>query len=644
MTYNPKIKNTSKDDMSIDANIDANNVTMGEAEDGDWTDGIFAFDTETNVGTAIDKINELLKGLAPKVPSDLTNLSTTTPATDVRFADDIPMEAFSDRSKVFQLGSYKADPSTNFQRLGAYNSKEEISPITLTLNGDKSADSQTTPEARTNLAAGAFRVVADKQSTFEVYVNDQTTPKYQITVSVQGQVVSLPFLDSAGVALVGDDTSISLTEVKNGTFLSTGEEFALFQHRTGTVTIANNYFVHGFNYIKVTHQIEGESDKVETNYVEFICDKPTTRAGVADVTQQTEATFSTLEKVVVDETIKNGETKYLSGIAYYPGVSDCYYLLEGNVGNFTSTIYSDKANGGIKKSVQSKQIQGGASLEVSHEFDNRAYVNETNDVGGIKFTENEYHFHQDGQPVKVSIPPNSRILNDSPDVTIALENVFDTTSERGQGVFSYGENIMFDNFAANSTELIEEFDDEDYRINTTSDRTSTTPWNSQAQLTTNDLVVQGGVLKSISRASETNSPVQTNSLPSVIDTDDAYYYRKFVNSNAIATGRFKIKTGGDLSLRKRNDNEYYFTDNTIGDDAVEIHILDASNAWKSILSTTDGVYAQNKGVPTLNSYEFEIGFDLSTQAIPAPNATLVMRIATKQNLKGFIERIEVIPE
>lgn len=640
MTYNPKIKNTSKDDMSIDANIDANNITMGEAEDGQWDDGIFAFTTETNVGTAIDKINELLKGLAPKVPSDLTNLSTTTPATDVRFADEITMEALSGRSKVLQLGSYTADPSTNFQRLGAYNSKEEISSITLTLNGDKPEDSQANP-ARTNLAADAFRVVAGKESTFKVYVNDQTTPKYKITVSQQGGVQDVAFLDNDGVALVEDITSISLTQVENGTFLSTGEEFALFQHRTGTVTIANNHFVDGFNYIKVTHQIEGESSEVETNFVEFICDKPTTRNNIT-AAQGQPVTFSALEKVSSDETIKNGVPKYLSGIAYYPGVDDCYYLLQGSVGNFTSTIYSNKANGGIRKSSVSRPIQGGALLAVSHQFDNRAYVNDPNsDVGGIKFTENEYHFDRFGQPVKVSIPLNSRILNDSPDVTITLENVFENDFERGQGSFNYGENIMFDNFAATSTDLIEEFNDENYRIDPTSDRDSITSWDSEKLLTTGDLVVQGGVLKSISQASQVNSPVQDYLLPTVVQ-EDAYYYRKFVNSNAIATGKFKIKTGADLRLAKRNDNEYYLIDNTIGNDAVEIHILDGSNSWKSILST-DGIYAQNKGVPTLNSDEFEIGFDLGTSTIPSP-ATLVMRIKTKQNLKGFIERIEVIPE
>lgn len=650
MTYNPKIKNTSNTDMSIDANVDANNITMGEADDGVWEDGLFAFSTETKVGTAIDKINELLKGLAPKVPSDLNNLSSTTGGTNVRFAkQDYIMEALSDRSKVQRLESYIKEPATDFQRLGAYKTPPTL---TLTLNGDKQADEGNN---RTNLPADSFRVVRGKSSTFKVTVNDIGVR--QITINNQEQVShEQTFLDLvSGDVIVPDpetsetDTEISLSAVSDGTFLSTGEVFNLFQHRTGTITLRSSLFGVGFNSVKITHQIEGEQE-VETNYVEFVVDSLVDN----NLPLQEIPAILNLTKGSSD-TLKDGTPKYISGVAYYRGNNDSHYDVQGNIGEFASDFYSNESDGGIKKASLSRTIQGGASLQVSHTLSNISY----DSTSGIDFTTNTYYFAEAGNnEIKVSVPSNSRVLNDSPDVKVALVDVFDTSLERGSAVLVYGENIMFDNYAITSTDLVENFDDENKRVSLDENldlygaggelnAAAVTPWNSAAALTNNDLAIQGGALKSISQVVVAQSPMQTNTLP-LVNAESAVYYREFVSGGPIPKGRFQITLGADAAAEyvvDENGNENTNISKIVDSGGVEINISvkNGANQWLSLLSTSvaGGCRADNEGTDlTTNVTQPMYGFDLGT-AVTDSNGRIYVKVETSQALKGEIKKIQL---
>ena len=53
--------------------------TIGSAEDGTYTDGLFTdFTTSTEIGTAIDRFNEVLKALAPNPAPDLDNINAVS--------------------------------------------------------------------------------------------------------------------------------------------------------------------------------------------------------------------------------------------------------------------------------------------------------------------------------------------------------------------------------------------------------------------------------------------------------------------------------------------------------------------------------------------------------------------------------------
>ena len=57
--------------------------TIGEAEDGSYTDGLFTdFATDTPIGTAVDRFNEILKLLAPSPAPDLDDIDCNVDGTD----------------------------------------------------------------------------------------------------------------------------------------------------------------------------------------------------------------------------------------------------------------------------------------------------------------------------------------------------------------------------------------------------------------------------------------------------------------------------------------------------------------------------------------------------------------------------------
>ena len=58
--------------------------TIGSPEDGDYTDGLYTdFTSSTNIGTAVDRFNEVLKALAPTPAPGLDDIDVNQDGTDV---------------------------------------------------------------------------------------------------------------------------------------------------------------------------------------------------------------------------------------------------------------------------------------------------------------------------------------------------------------------------------------------------------------------------------------------------------------------------------------------------------------------------------------------------------------------------------
>lgn len=286
--------------------LGANGTVIGQAEDGSYEDGLFTdFIPETPIGTAVDRINEFLKSLAPKSPPDLEFLKSnqTSLAMKVSFDENTPPPPSYTEAPGLVPGNVFVSNQTRF---GAWASTPSV---TLTLNQGVSGDIG----AFENYPANSFKVSPENIDTFTLFVNEQ--PVSAISTTSTSSVSDLNF---------------NLTEAKFTRFTITGQVFDYFKYRTGTVTIPVDSWRLGYNTAKVVHS--SSLGQFNTNNVEWFYDI-TASAGI--------------EPYLVTSNLINvapGGTKHLSGIEYYKTLQ---YNFSASIQNYYKNIYSANANGGI---------------------------------------------------------------------------------------------------------------------------------------------------------------------------------------------------------------------------------------------------------------------------------------------------------
>ena len=296
---------------------DVNNGTIGTAEDGDYTDGLFTdFAPTTPVGTAIDRINEVLKGLAPSAAPDLSNIEKTSGASGasmkLAFGSSYAVSGYTSVTASSVIGATLVNVDFNGTystingsggspiRLGAY-----AAPVVLTMSFNNPTVANA--GAFTNYPAKAFNVATTGIGSYILEINGT-------------QVV--PSGSTLTTAATSTQT-FALSSANTASFISSGQGFDLFRHRTGSVGIPTSYWRNGHNYAKVTH-VSALGSHV-TNYVDWVYD-PSAASGVDSYSFTTPASSS----------FTVSGAKYLSGIKYYTNVS---YNFTTTVGNFYKNIY-----------------------------------------------------------------------------------------------------------------------------------------------------------------------------------------------------------------------------------------------------------------------------------------------------------------
>jgi len=263
---------------------------IGAAEDSSYIDGLFTdFTYTTPIGTAVDRFNEVLKGLAPSAAPSLDDISCTDSGTSAKlsFGNTQSISGYTNSrpstlnpasalSDVDINGSYSSVTTSNNVRVACFTGNTVIDGV---LNADVSADSP-------NYAADAFG--NGDQGTLKLFVNNNSTEVHSTDLSSFG----------SGNSVNGDGSGFALSAVANGAF-SDGSAFSTFKHRTGTYTIAVASQRTGWNYARVVHTIAGTD--TTTNYVEWVND-PNSNALSADTS-------------AMDGLSMTG-TKQLSGVTY----------------------------------------------------------------------------------------------------------------------------------------------------------------------------------------------------------------------------------------------------------------------------------------------------------------------------------------
>ena len=301
--------------------------TIGPSEDGSYADGLFSsFDSETPIGTAIDKINEVLYYLSPSPAPNLSQISHdalvgSTALLSLGSTSGAGSSGYTVVADTAGMGSevdinetYAANISNaSGIRLGIFTSLQEFTG-TLASNVTENAYVNSV----VNYSGSTFGD-AD-QGTLSLYINGSEVK----TVNLDDQNVGTgdPGFGTDQQVDGNNNGFIELSQTGSAV-QSNGQPFGLFKNRTGKfkVSTGGGYQRQGWNYARVVHTVNSVART--TNYVEWFVDN----AGVAPNENKT--------MIASADVILSG-SKFISGILYATGAHGVY---RSRIDNFYDHVY-----------------------------------------------------------------------------------------------------------------------------------------------------------------------------------------------------------------------------------------------------------------------------------------------------------------
>jgi len=517
------------------------NLAIGEAEDGDYTDGLFTtFTSATKVGHAIDKINEVLKGVAPGEAPALTNLERNTTGgtsmklsfgTSEELADYVDVTASLD-------GLPNVDATETFSvingsgggpiRLGVFASTQTL---TFTLNNTTTEDS----DNYVNYPDDSFNVSADGIGSFILEVNGSDITPTGSTADTS--------------SYSANDFSLSIANT--AAFVSSGRSFDTFRHRTGTVSIPTSAWRNGHNYAKVTHV--SSLGTHTTNYIDWIYDPAATNGGGSDY-------------AFVGTEVKNFSVtgqKNLSGVRYYTGCTFDFFTL---ISNYYKNVYPTSANGGI------------------------TFGNLTSGLSATAFTSTPVPDAPDSTLSRTSVHSvgNVRILGSILASTMSIDNGLGKTASKTLATDS----ILLDYINTPNSTTQENFCSEDYRVASASYDSqaslNTATFDSLSHLSSEELAVYDGGLRyptQILNSGDVSGASITQMITGQPDyssaTENRYYFRRFQNGSS-------TKASFTFSVTGQNVEFADYTE-TLSANKVKIWVkIPGKTGWRDIMTPAPG--------------------------------------------------------
>lgn len=266
-------------------------TTIGPAEDGSYTDGLFIdFVPTTPIGTAVDRFNEVLKALAPSPAPNLTGStgSGTFVAGKLSFGSSKVIAGYTNVGT--NAGNAAVDINGNYPitgtRLGI-----TLSPITGVLNSSVVGGGGGIPYNNTAFGDGHLGKLI-------MYKN--------------GLVHSQLIL--SGTTAATSNSRMSVSAVQPVKFAN-GQPLNVFTYRTGTFSIPVSAMTNGYNYIRIVHT--GATFSRQTNFIEWVYDPDTSVIGLIAPSGLTSLTL--------------GGSKFISGVNYHTSGTVAYQATFSNV-------------------------------------------------------------------------------------------------------------------------------------------------------------------------------------------------------------------------------------------------------------------------------------------------------------------------
>ena len=245
-----------------------------------------------------------------------------------------------------------------------------------------------------------------------------------LTLTLNGsQVGSIDLTTTdASIDTTASNTQSGLTvsAAANAQF-SNGDELDLFKNRTGTwrIQAGDGNLVNGYNTVTVSHT--GSFGSRNLTQFEFIID---------DNTENTSFSAESLSGLSMTG------SKYLSGIQYHTGGTAEYNVTIDNL--YKNTYYS-------------------SSNAITHSSSNSSLSASNQSLGNIVTDENDQVIIS----AKTATITSNRLINESINLdTTARRTVQSNQTSTGASISG----ILLDNVSANSTLLVDNFNDEDQRL------------------------------------------------------------------------------------------------------------------------------------------------------------------------------------
>ena len=420
--------------------------TIGEPEDGSYADGLFTeFNSKTPIGTAIDKLNEILKIIAPSPAPSVQTINYKTPAgttTKLSFGPSNNVAEYANvlstagiGSAVSRNGTYQPAVAGGNTRIGVFDGTQDV---TGTINYNVNYNYT---NGVLNYASGAFGNA--ELGTLKLKLNGAEYHTLALDGSDPG--TGLPATGS-GTSLTNNSgfTHISLS---GSGFDGNGAEWYTFQHRTARYKVAATDMVPGWNYVQVVHTV-GSTDYT-TNYIEWLNDPSGSENDLATDRQR------------IDDISLVG-SKYLSGVQYNTNATANYMV---DLLNMYRNVFAASGNP-VSFTVNNSSTPAAQSVPDLGVGDDNTRI--------LRIT--------------ASLNVNASVDNlldgaITADVT-ATHPLKDTISNAGSA--TTGDGFLIDNRTLASTNLIEYFHDESYRMVSASYDTQNSvdvgAWNSQSHM------------------------------------------------------------------------------------------------------------------------------------------------------------------
>lgn len=442
--------------------------TLGAAEDGDYTDGLFTdFTTNTTVGTAADRFNEVLKILAPSPAPSLKSMKaneTNGVAAKLSFDNSNTITGYTFVASEFyqktndaiglifgnvqQNAVYQAANSAEITdgktygngihfKLGVYNNEE----ITGSLNHNVGPS---VTNGQIAYASGAFGNAETGSLTLKLNgATLHTVDLATITGSGNPATGSDSYLNSSGSGFI-------LMSVSASSYDGNASEWHIFKHRTAGFKVSINDQAKGYNNLDILHTIG--SNIYYTNHIQWVNDPDGAGAALS----------------VSNNRIENVSlvgSKYVSGVKYNTDLTANY---KADIVNMYKNVFPSDSNtitftptNSTTPSAQSVPNIGG-----SEDYTKTLGVTASIDYNGTYLLNGTI-----GMGVNATHPLKGNLTN--------------------AGAATITGMLIDANTSSPNSNLVETFEDEDFRISSGSYATQGTvgsgTWNSTAHMTASGL-------------------------------------------------------------------------------------------------------------------------------------------------------------